>query len=79
MTSRSILSISAVLAAISVIAAGLIVLYLRGINEGRAKQSSLPLKELVAASDELSVRVVYPVPLAGSARQISRPQNERSR
>jgi len=79
MTDRSILSVPAVLAAISMIVAGLLVSYLRGPDEGLEKQPLLPTRGSVVASDELAVRVVYPVPLAGSARQISLSQNDPSR
>ena len=75
MMGRSILSMSATLAAISMIAAGLLVSYLRGSDESVEKQSSFPAMELVAASNEMVVRVVYPGPIAGSARQTSPSQN----
>lgn len=80
MMGRSILSISATLAAISVIAAGLLVSYLRSSDEGLEQQPSSPRRSLVAASDDPSIRVVYPIPPVGSARQISPPsQNEQSK
>ena len=79
MADRSLLSVSAVLAAISVIAAGLLVSYLRSSDEGLEKQPSLSMKGSVAASDDPVVRVVYPVPPMGSARQISLSQNEPAR
>ena len=80
MIGRSILSISATLAAISVIVAGLLVSYLRSSDEGLEKQPSSPMRSLVAASEDPSIRVVYPISPAGSARQISPlSQNEPSK
>ena len=61
------------------IVAGLSVSYLRGSDEGTENQSSLPIRGNVVISNDPIVRVVYPGPLAGSARQVSPLQNEPAR